>query len=325
MTLDRFLTDGEPTWAELQTLVTAAGTRPSRLGGERLLRLGSLYRAAAADLAQARQRFPGDPVVRRLEALVLRSRALVYAKARRRLTIRQFYARRYWELIVERRKLLALAVASLIVPMLIGYLYAAANPQTISAIVPGAFLWITEPRPSGTDIGFSRPELTAFSFQVLTNNIQVTITAFALGILLGLLTFAVIAFNGLVFGVITALAIEAGNGALLVEAVVAHGVLELSCIVIGGLAGFRLAAAVINPGLRPRRVAVVEEAGPAALLAMGTAPFLILAGFVEAFVSRTGTTAAPATVIGFGIGGTFWLLAVGLGTRQKRMRSLASR
>ena len=249
----------------------------------------------------------------------------MYTKARRRFTIGEFYAKRYWELIVERRRLLALAVASLIVPMIVGYLYAAANPETIRAIVPAAFLWVTETRPAGTDIGLGQAELTAFSFQVLTNNIQVTVTAFALGILLGLLTFAVMAYNGLVFGVLTALAIDSGNGALLVEAVVAHGILELSCIVIGGLAGFRIASAVIAPGMRPRRVALVEEAGPAALLAIGTAPFLIVAGFIEGFVSRTGTTAGPATIIGFTIGGGFWLLAVGLGTRENRTRSLASR
>ena len=44
MTLNRSLTDGEPTWVELQDLVESAGTRPSSLGSTRLLRLGTLYR-----------------------------------------------------------------------------------------------------------------------------------------------------------------------------------------------------------------------------------------------------------------------------------------
>ncbi len=325
MTLDRFLSEGEPTWAELESLVKAAGTRPASLGSRRLLRLGALYRAAASDLAQARHRFRGDPVVDRLERLVGRARALVYTRSRRRRSLVEFYSTRYWELIVERRRLLALAAGALLVPILIGFLYASANGEQVRQLVPSAFLWVTEERPAGTDLGLTRAELTAFSFQVLVNNIQVTVTAFAVGIALGLVTFGLIAYNGLIFGILTALAIDAGNGALLVEAVMAHGVLELSCIVIGGVAGFRLAAAVVNPGQRPRRVAVVEEAGPAALLALGTAPFLILAGFIEGFVSRTGTTAVPATIIGFVVGGAFWVTAVVRGTAQNRTRDLAIR
>ncbi len=81
----------------------------------------------------------------------------------------------------------------------------------------------------------------------------------------------------------------------------------------------------MNPGLRPRKVAIVEEAIPAGLLALGTAPFLVVAGFVEGFVSRTGTTAVPATIIGFLIGGGFWLAAVRQGAGQNRTRDLASR
>ena len=325
MALDRFLEQGEPTWNELQTIVTKAGSRVSSLSGSQLLRMGSLYRTTAADLAQARALYPGDPILRRLETLVLRSRSLVYAKPSKRIGFVEFYRSRYWQLIVERRRILALAMLASGGPMIIGFLYALAEPESIRAILPEAFLWVTEEQPAGTDIGADRVELTTFSFQVLTNNIRVTLTAFALGILLGVATFALMAFNGLIFGVLTALAIEAGNGALFVEAVVAHGILELSCIIIGGVAGFRLAAAIVNPGLRPRRVALAEEAGPAAMLALGTAPFLILAGFIEGFVSRTGTTALPATIIGFLIGGAFWAAAIVLGTRQNEMRDLASR
>ena len=321
MTLDRFLIQGEPTWTELQSLVDQAGSRPKRLGSDRFLRLGTLYRSAAADLSQARLNYPGDPVVTRLETLVMKARGLVYAKRRGKLTIREFYAKRYWELIVERRGLLLLAFGALFVPALIGFL----NPETFRTLVPTEALVWTEARPEGTDLGLSQAALTEFSVFVLVNNIQVTILAFATGILFGVVTFTLIAYNGLILGAFSALVIEAGNAALLTEIIVAHGVLELSCIVVGAAAGFRLASAVVNPGLRPRRVALTEEAGQAALLAIGTAPFLVLAGFVEGFVSRTGNTAGISTVIGFTIGGGFWLLAAVLGTRQNRTRALASR
>ena len=48
MRLDRFIATRGPDWHELELLVREAGRRPERLGPERLLRLGALYRAAAA-------------------------------------------------------------------------------------------------------------------------------------------------------------------------------------------------------------------------------------------------------------------------------------
>lgn len=325
MTLERFLTRGEPNWTELENLVTEAGSRPSSIGSARVLRLGELYRAATADLSAARQRYPNDPIVQRLETLVIRSRSIVYSKNRNRRSIRKFYGTTYWELIVDRPGLLAFAIASLVVPAVVGYIYAATSPESVLSIVPSAFLWVTEEQPSGTEIGLNSAQLAEFSFLVLVNNIRVTVLAFAVGIGLGIGTFALIALNGVIFGAVAALGVEAGNGALLVEAIVAHGILEFSCIVLGALAGYRLASAVIKPGIRPRNVALVEEAGPAAQLALGTAPFLVLAGFVEGYVSRTGTSAATSIIIGFTLAGAFWLTAALRGTRQNRTRAFASR
>ncbi len=77
--LDRFVEERRPGWTGLEALLRTAGAKPERLGPERLRRLGSLYRAAAADLAFARRAFPHDPVTRRLERLVADGRQAVYA------------------------------------------------------------------------------------------------------------------------------------------------------------------------------------------------------------------------------------------------------
>ena len=79
MNLDAFVRQRTPEWQELAWLVESAGRRPEQLGPGGVRRLGSTYRAAAADLALARRRWPGDPVTVRLEDLVGRSRHLVYA------------------------------------------------------------------------------------------------------------------------------------------------------------------------------------------------------------------------------------------------------
>lgn len=309
MSLERFLSTNERTWIELTRLVDAAGSRPHQLGGARVRRLGALYRQAAADLAQAKRRFPGDPVVFRLEDLVTRARSAVYGARRRNRGLVSFFTDEYWRVLTERRGLLATSTALLLVPAVIGAVLAIVRPETVTAVVPADFLWVTQDQTATTDLGLNTGDLSAFSTFVLVNNIRVTILAFAAGILWTIGTIYVMAYNGAILGMVAGAAVGAGNSALLVEAVAAHGILELSCIVAAGVAGLRLGSGLIAPGLRPRRIALAEEAIPAVKIVLGTAPFLVLAGFVEGFISRTGTPAAPAVIIGVILGGGYWILA----------------
>ena len=62
-TLDEFVAERAPVWTELEQLVDTAGSKPSRLGADGVRRLGTTYRAAAADLAIARR-----PISRRSAA-----------------------------------------------------------------------------------------------------------------------------------------------------------------------------------------------------------------------------------------------------------------
>src|SRR4051812_38416504 len=110
MNVDRFTREREAGWNELEQLVSAAKTRPERLGAESVRRMGALYRQAAADLALARRRFRGETVVGRLEALVGRARNLVYDADPRRESLVEFFATGYWRRVRERPILLLLAV-----------------------------------------------------------------------------------------------------------------------------------------------------------------------------------------------------------------------
>ena len=90
-------------------------------------------------------------------------------------------------------------------------------------------------------------------------------------------------------GVVGGLAIGSGNGRPFFELVTAHGVLELSCIVVAGAAGLRLGWAIIDPGNRTRGEALREEARAAIEIVLGTAPWLVVAGLVEGFLTPSGT------------------------------------
>ena len=262
MNLDAFVRERNTLWSELEQLVRVAGRRPEQLGAARVRRLGSLYRSAAADLAFARRAFPGEPLVERLEGLVARARGLVYDAPARRGSLRDFLVSGYWRLVVQRSVPLAISAALLFLPWLLAAAWALSDPGAAASLVPADYSAVTEPRPAGQDLGLSPAEEAAFSSQIFTNNIRVAILAFAAGILGGVGTAAVLLLNGTLLGIVSGLAIGAGNGRPFFELVTAHGVLELSCIVVAGAAGLRFGWAFVEPG-PPDAHGVAATGGPA--------------------------------------------------------------
>ncbi len=299
-------------------MVRDAGRRPELLGTTRVRRLGSLYRSVSADLALARRRFPGDPVVHRLEQLVIGGRGVVYDRGLRRNSLWRFLADGYWQLVASRMRLIALAGILTFAPGLLTAAWALADPTAAEGIVPAGFLWVTEAQASGTDQGLGGLGVAAFSTFVLFNNIRVTLTAFALGVTWGVGTGGILVYNGAILGAVAGLAIGAGNGGLLVAATAGHGVLEFSCILIGGGAGLALGRALLQPGTRTRGASLAAESKQAVMLALGTAPWLVVAGFLEGYIGRTGFGPGVTTAVGIVTGVIFWGLVVLRGTPDPR-------
>ena len=131
-------------------------------------------------------------------------------------------------------------------PWVLAAVWAVREPGAASGVVPSEYRSVTEPRERGTDLGLTTDRQAAFSSEIFTNNIRVTIVAFAGGIAAGIGTAALLVYQGVLFGAITGLAIWAGNGASFFELVTAHGVLELSCIVVASAAGLRNAPGPVN-------------------------------------------------------------------------------
>jgi uncharacterized membrane protein SpoIIM required for sporulation len=76
-----------------------------------------------------------------------------------------------------------------------------------------------------------------------------------------------------------------GIAPLLIKFVAPHGVLELTAICIAGGAGLVLAAALLIPGDRTRRRALVENGRRAIQLIGVSSVLLVVAGALEGFVS----------------------------------------
>jgi uncharacterized membrane protein SpoIIM required for sporulation len=245
---------------------------------------------------------------------------VVYAEEPRRGSPRTFLGRTYWFRVREPPLALARAIALLVVPAALAMTWSISDTGAAVGLVPEQFRGAVEPVG---DTGMTTAQTAAFSSAVMTNNIQVTFLAFAAGILFGLGTALVVAYNGAVLGAVAGGAIANGNGIEFAEFVTAHGVIELSCIAVAAAAGMRMGYALVAPGPRPRSRALAEEARASIVIVLGTIPWVILAGIIEGFVTRAGFGLVPGIALGFGVGAVYWTLVVVRG-RPPRPRPAAA-
>jgi uncharacterized membrane protein SpoIIM required for sporulation len=160
---------------------------------------------------------------------------------------------------------------------------------------------------------------------IMSNNILVTIRAFALGALLGVGAFYDLAFEGArlgsVFGACYKLNPPFGNA--LASFVVGHGVIELSCIFFCGGAGMMIGYAIINPGDLSRPQALKKKGIEAARIVIGCACFLVVAGVIEGFLSPSDLP--PFVKIATGVGtGIAMYLYLFLGGRKSEVEFINS-
>ncbi|HET7189547.1 MAG TPA: stage II sporulation protein M [Gemmatimonadaceae bacterium] len=283
-----------PRWTHFASLLATAQKRGLRaLGEDGVREFVAEYRAVAADLARLRTAAGSHAVdelfqVGRLVAgahnLLYRDRGMAL-----RATVRFLFSDVPREI---RRSAapIALAAALLFGPALVAGVAVARTPGLAGEMLPAGMLKRAEDgvRRAREGEGYiDDPQLfrPVMASSIVANNVQVSFAAFAGGITGGLLTAALIIANGISFGSVIGLYVSKGIGRLLLAFVAPHGVLELSAICIAAGAGFLVAAALIVPGARTRRRALVENSRRAVRLVGASTLMLLAAGLLEGLVS----------------------------------------
>jgi uncharacterized membrane protein SpoIIM required for sporulation/uncharacterized RDD family membrane protein YckC len=283
-----------PRWnAFAATLATAQRNGLRSLGEEGVRAFVSEYRDLASDLARLRTAAQGRETpelfyLSRLLAgahnLLYRGRSLTLTDVLRLIAIEApREVRRSWRPVL-------LAAALLFGPALIAYSAVVTHPAVAATFIPPGMLDRAEEgvrrAREGTgyipDPQIFRPTMAS---QIIANNVQVTFGVFALGITAGVGSLLLLVLNGVSLGGVFGLYQSKGIADLLLAFVAPHGVLELTAVCIAGGAGFLLAAALLLPGRRTRKRALVENGQRAIRLVAAATVLLLVAGTLEGFVS----------------------------------------
>ena len=305
-------------WRDFATALTAAQRRGLRaMTPEEVSTLVSLYREVATDLARLRTASESEDQ----DAIFYVSR-LVGAGHNFLYRQRSLAMRDVWRFLsvdvpreVRRSALYSLAAALLLFgPMAITFGTIVRHPALISRLLPAGMIDRVVDGAHRDSLGdhtyietkdFERPMLAS---RIISNNVQITYGAFAFGITAGLGTILLLIFNGMSIGAGFAIYANYGIFHQIGGFVIAHGVLELSAICIAGGGGFLLAAAILAPGARTRREALVINGRRALRLLTATTLMLMAAGTIEGLISprqdipvsvKIGVAAATALLLAF--------------------------
>lgn len=302
-----------PVWDRASELARRAGRRHD-LSGAEVEELLRLYQEASLHLSQARTTYRDPALVRRLSTVVAACHAAIHgARVARLATVRRFLVDSFPAAVWTcRRQLLASTIlfwgTGVVVALVLWQ-----SPDRLDLVLTDSAQEVYAEQDFVAYYS-ENPSIVFFS-RVTTNNILVSVLAFALGAL-GAVPGAYILFqNGAVFGAVAALFLQRGElGSVFLPYVLPHGLLELTAITVAGAAGLRVGWTLFVPGDRSRPRALGEEGRRSVVIVLGTALAFLVAGLIEGFV--TGAPVVPPAlkvIIGVvaWVGYLVWILGRG--------------
>ncbi|HUU76066.1 MAG TPA: stage II sporulation protein M [Methanoregulaceae archaeon] len=176
----------------------------------------------------------------------------------------------------EMRNALGMTTFLFLVSLAIGVVATIANPeigQQLLEFFKEAILW---------DIMDSSP--LDLALKLFLNNIQACIFMFLGGASLGLVTFFIIATNGLVIGSIIEAVRQEQSVVYVAAAIIPHGIFEIPAFIISGALGFLLARALWNEWTASCD-AGAYAAGLGKTFLKVVLPLIVIAAFTEAFIT----------------------------------------
>jgi uncharacterized membrane protein SpoIIM required for sporulation len=283
----RWLEKRKPHWEKLEELLNLSSQQSLKaLSRSDLRELSLLYRQTAADLAAIREDRSSVNFARYLNQLLTRAHNIIYSgQGSSPKTVLYFFRDTYPRIFRQNVNYFVLSLVIFLISGVVGAVLTYQDTDFKTRVLGPNMVATIERHEMWThSIVGIKP---AASSAIMTNNIGVGFTTFALGITGGVGTIYMMIFNGLLIGVIGMACRLSGMSLQLWSFVAPHGVLELPAIFIAGAASFRIAEGLLFPGVLPRRDSLARAGSEAVQLLVGTVPILVIAGLIEAFVSPT--------------------------------------
>jgi uncharacterized membrane protein SpoIIM required for sporulation len=306
----------------------------------------SLYRRVLADVSLLRTSGGSPADLQRLNHLCNRAHAQIYSKlpVERHAIRPRDYLLHHLPAAAQRRKAYIFAAAAvLLLFCILGWTHAAVNPGIVEKVMPpqmyrGMQAELATAREQ-SDLRLAAQirteERPAAAIGITLNNVRVAATALTAGIIGGVPTLLVLAFNGYMVGVIgqvyysTPDVLNVNLPLYFAAGIAPHGGIELPAICVAGAAGMLIGFSWLFPGPLPRGESLRSAVPDALRLLLISALTLLVAGAIEGFLTPLyPPTSVPLSLwfwikIAFGclvfVGWLFWLANPAVAASQARV------
>jgi uncharacterized membrane protein SpoIIM required for sporulation len=275
------------------------------------LEMPAAYRRICQLLALARDRQYSPDLIDRLNQAVLRGHHLLYgARGGRSMRVLAFLATDFPRTVRDEWRLVALSALLFFGSFGIMLATLVAQPDFIYYLVDPAevaqFQQMYDPGNPHLGLRESDDNLKMFAFYIW-NNVKIGFQTFATGMAFGLGTVFYLLSNGLTIGAVAGYLTATGRGVPFWSFVSGHSAMELTAVVLSGVAGLKLGVALVAPRRRSRKAALVEDGRIAVRIMYGAALMFLVAAFIEGFWSPL--TSIPS-VTKYAVGIAAWLVVL---------------
>lgn len=312
-----FVQTNETLWGQLEAWLDfqdlSRKERTKRKNEQPSLDFPETYRHVCHHLALAQSRMYSPLLIERLNQLVVRGHNRLYSSRLHfwhRLV--EFFLRDLPQLVRQERNIVYLA-ALLFFGSLISMMVAIQlQPELVYSVIDGeqvAAMEMMYDPANKSRFGREREadsDVLMFGFYI-RNNTGIGFQTFTGGLGFGLGTLFFLLYNGLVIGAVAGHLTEIGYIETFWSFVAGHSAFELTAIVLSGAAGLKLAQALIMPGRKSRRLALLDNSRIAIQIVYGAATLFIMAAFIEAFWSSQAIIPAQ---VKYAVGISLWLLVI---------------
>lgn len=323
-----FVQTNEPLWVKLETWLDfqelPKSERKKRKAEESPADFPADYRHICHHLALAQSRMYSPFLIERLNQLVVRGHNQLYS-SRMHFWHRMvdFFLRGLPQLVRQERKIVYLSAALFFGSLFSILIAIQIQPDLVYAVIDGEQVVMVEemydPKNSSR-FGREREadsDVRMFGHYI-RNNTGIGFQTFAGGLAFGLGTLFFLLYNGLIIGAIAGHLTQIGYIETFWGFVAGHSAFELTAIVLSGAAGLKLAQALVMPGRKSRRLALLDNSQIAIQLIYAAALLFLMAAFVEAFWS---SQAIIPFKVKYVVGISLWILLIMYFVRVGRERS----
>ena len=251
--------------------------------------LAQMYTELTSDLAFSRTHFPDAVITQMLNAMTLKLHNEIYSGRQEQWSrLLTFWTREVPQAVYDNRKAMLAALVVFLLFLGVGILSLFNDADFARSILGDDYVDMTiENIRNGvpTDVYSYGSEAESF-LAIMLNNLQVDALCISMGIFTPFITAFVLMYNAVMVGAFIFFFFQYGVMGDALLAIMQHGTLEISMMVISAGAGFVMGSGWLFPGTYSRMTAFRRKAKEALKISLTVFPVTIVAAFIEGYLTR---------------------------------------